>query len=72
MLLTNAFWVRRRAIMATNITVEQARKHKLLFSSSNTELVFTNKQEPNLGAIWMSGRRHELSNDAKLFDLFYT
>ena len=69
MLVTGAdmLWIRGMAQKAINIAENCALEQELQFSCKKTEVVlFTHKQNPDLGSLSMNGTKLELSNEARL------
>ena len=60
-------WIRGMAQKAINIAENCALEQELQFSCKKTEIVlFTHKQNPDLGSLSMNGTKLELSNEARL------
>ena len=72
MLVTGAdmLWMRGMAQKAINIAANWASKQELPFASKKTEIVlFTRKQNLDLGFLSMNGSKLELSKEARLLDV---
>ena len=65
---TDMLWIRGMAQKAINIAANWAFDQELQFSSKKIEIVlFTHKQNPDLGSLSMNGLKLELSEEARLF-----
>ena len=63
-------WIRDMAQKAINIATNWALDQELQFSSKKTEIIlFTHKQNPDLGSLPMNGIKLELSKEARLLDV---
>ena len=60
-------WIRGMAQKAINIAANWTSEQELQFRSKKTEIVlFTHKQNPNLGSLSINGSKLELSKEARL------
>ena len=72
MLVTGAdmLWIRGLAQKAINNAANWASEQELQFSSKKTDVVlFTHKQNPDLGSLSMNGSKLKLFKEARLLDV---
>ena len=64
------YWIRDMAQKAINIATNWALDHELQFSCKKTKIIlFTQKQNPDLGSLSMNGTKLELSKQVRLLDV---